>query len=380
MAYRIPLFDLNFDEAETRAVVEVLQSRWISMGPKTAELERAFAAHRGARHAVAVSSGTAALHLALAALGIGSQDEVIVPAMTFVATVSAVGYVGARPVFADVTSLEDFSIDPEHVRRLVGPRTKAILPMHYAGFVCDMGSLARIAEEHKLCLIEDAAHAPASACGGRPVGTLGHAGCFSFFSNKNVACAEGGMVVTDREEVAAKVRLLRSHGMTTLSYDRAQGHATAYDVVARGYNYRLDDIRAAIALVQLGKLPGDVARRAHLRRLYCERLEPVDEILIPYREHAHAASHYIFPIVLKSGGPARRDAIRAELARRGVETSVHYPAVHRLSIYRSEDRRLPRTEFLADHEISLPLFGRLTEDQVACVAESVAASVRAHRG
>jgi len=372
MTYKIPLFDLNFDEAEEEAVLAVLRSKWISMGPKTAELEQRFADELGVRQAVAVNSGTAALHLALAALGVGEGDEVIVPSMTFVATVNAVRYVGATPIFADITSLDDFSIDPEYVRAQIGPRTRAILPMHYGGFACDMRALGAIVQEHKLLLIEDAAHAPATWYEGRRVGTLGDAGCFSFFSNKNMTCAEGGMLVTNREDVAQRARLMRSHGMTTLSYERSRGHATYYDVVSAGWNYRLDDIRAALALMQMEKLLPDASRRQELREYYVESLRGTDGVRIPYLAHSYSASNYIFPILVAEGGPERRDAIRNELARRGIQTSVHYPAVHRFSAYRRPERSLPKTEFIADQEITLPLFGTLTEHQVDYIARCLA--------
>jgi dTDP-4-amino-4,6-dideoxygalactose transaminase len=357
--------------------LEVLRSKWISMGPKTAELERAFAAHVGARHAVALGSCTAALHLALAALDIGPGDEVIVPSLTFVATVNCVGYVGATPVFADITSLDDFSVDPEHVRCLISARTKAIMVMHYAGFPCDMNSLARVARDHNLALVEDAAHAPATRYEGRSAGTFGDAGCFSFYANKNIACGEGGLLVTNRDDVAERVRLMRSHGMTALSFDRARGHATEYDVVLRGYNFRLDDIRAALALTQLGKLAADTAARTKLRQFYLERLHKIAGISIPYAGCSHQCSHYILPVLVNGGGAARREAVRRALAQRGIQTSVHYPAVHSFSIYRPAGAKLPKTEHVATHEITLPLFPQMTEAMVEEVAAALTASLQA---
>jgi dTDP-4-amino-4,6-dideoxygalactose transaminase len=378
MSYSIPLFDLNFDEAEERAVLEVLRSKWISMGPKTAELETRFAQYVGAKHAIAVSSCSAALHLALAALGIGQGDEVIVPSLTFVATVNAVRYVGATPVFADIVGHDDFSIDPKHVAALIGPRTRAILPMHYAGFACDMEALCTLAAKHGLAMVEDAAHAPATTYRGQHVGTFGDAGCFSFFANKNMTCAEGGMLVTNRDDLAERARLMRSHGMTTLSYDRARGHATTYDVVVPGYNYRLDDIRAAIALVQLEKIPAETRCRVELRAAYLAELEGAADITVPYRTHNDASSHYILPLVLTRGGLHRREAIRRDLAASGIQTSVHYPAVHRFSIYRGLTTPLPHTEYVADREFTLPLFGTLTTAQVRQVISALVKSLACH--
>jgi dTDP-4-amino-4,6-dideoxygalactose transaminase len=368
MTYRIPLFDLNYDEAEEEAVLRTLRSKWISMGGNVKRLEAAFQDLLQVPHAVALTNCTAALHLALEVLGIRDGDEVLVPSLTFVATVNAVRYVGATPVFVDIQGPEDFSIDPDELESRITPRTKAIIPMHFGGFGCDMGRLMEIARRRGLFVVEDAAHAPCSEYAGRMLGTFGDVGVFSFFSNKNMTCAEGGMLVTANDEYAQKARLLRSHGMTTLSYDRAKGHATRYDVVGLGYNYRLDDVRGALAVAQLEKLRPGIQKRLDKRRLYLEALRDVPAIHVPYRDYAFAASHYIFPVVLKQGGPAFRDGVRSRLAEAGIETSVHYPAVHRFSYYAPYTRALPRTEFVADHEITLPLYEGLTADQIAFVA------------
>jgi dTDP-4-amino-4,6-dideoxygalactose transaminase len=371
MPYDIPLFDLNYGPEEERAVAEVLRSGWISAGPRTEELERRFAEHLGAAHAVALSSGTAALHLALASLGVGAGDGVIVPSLTFVATVNAVRYVGATPVFADATNLEDFSIDPEDVRRKITPKTRAILPMHYGGFACDMDALGALARERGLLLIEDAAHAPDAECGGRKLGSIGQAGCFSFYSNKNLSCGEGGLLALDDAEAAQRARRMRSHGMTTLSFDRAQGRATAYDVVETGYNYRIDDMRAALALAQFEKLEADTRLRAEVRRQYLERLGGLEALIVPYVEHRGRSSNYIFPVVLRDANAERRDAVRRSLAERGIETSVHYPAAHRFAVFQDCATSLPVTETVADTEITLPMYGALSEGQVDRVAEAL---------
>jgi dTDP-4-amino-4,6-dideoxygalactose transaminase len=375
MGYQVPLFELNFDAAEEQAVMEVLRSKWISMGPKTAELEDTFARHLGVRHAVAVSNCTSALHLTLAALNIGPGDEVIVPSLTFVATVNCVGYVGAQPVFADITSHSDFGLDPAQARALITPRTKAIICMHYGGFACDMKELVQIAEEHHLALVEDAAHAPNACFDGRRVGGFGAAGCFSFYANKNISCGEGGLIAANSDELAGRLRLLRAHGMTSMSYDRARGHATEYDVVLRGYNFRMDDIRAALVLAQFQKLEADTARRDRLRRLYLEHLAGVPHLVLPYQRHRHASSHYILPVVLDGGGAACRNRVREFLAARGIQTSVHYPAVHRFSMYRSLKASLPKTDFVTDHQITLPLHGRLADETVALVCGTLAEAV-----
>lgn len=366
--YRIPLFDLNFDGREEAAVVQTLRAGWISMGPRTAELEAQFAAALGVRHAVAVTNGTAALHLALHVLGIGPGDEVIVPSLTFVATVNAVRYVGARPVFCDIVGPGDLTLDPRALPPLLTPRTRAIIVMHYGGFSCAMAPIVDFARQHDLRVVEDAAHAPLSEYEGRKLGTIGDAGCFSFFSNKNLTTAEGGMLVTNDADCDRAARLLRSHGMTSLSYERSRGHATAYDVVDVGYNYRLDDLRASLGLVQLEKMPADLVRRARVRDHYGEQLGGLNEMIIPFAAHRGPVSNYIFPIVLADGGAARRDAVRQRLHAAGIQTSVHYPAVHRFHAYGGGTVRLPQTERVADHVISLPMYGALTSEAVRYVA------------
>ncbi|NMC27275.1 MAG: DegT/DnrJ/EryC1/StrS family aminotransferase, partial [Syntrophomonadaceae bacterium] len=213
--------------------------------------------------------------------------------------------------------------------------------------------------------IEDAAHAPGATWNGRYLGTIGAAGCFSFFSNKNITTAEGGMLVTDDPDIAAQARLLRSHGMTTSSYDRAQGHATRYDIRQVGYNYRLDDIRAAIGLVQLGKLGEDLRKRRFLAKRYRRLLVQLPEVTVPFSGKTEASSNYIFPIVLNENCPISRDEFRNRLEKEwGIQTSVHYPAVHRFTQYADDKAYLPVTDYIVNHELTLPLYYGMTEEQV----------------
>jgi len=375
MDYKILLFDLNFDQAEQDAVIETLRSKWISTGPKNAELERRFAEMTGARHAVALTNCTVALHLALVLNDIRPGDEVICPSLTFVATVNAIRYVNAIPVFADVKSMEDLTIDPDDIEKKITPRTKAIMLMHYGGFACDMKRIMALAEKHNLKVIEDACHGPLSEYDGKKLGTIGSVGCFSFFSNKNISTGEGGMIITNDDAMYDKAKLLRSHGMTSLSFDRAKGHSTEYDVIELGYNYRMDDIRASIGIVQLDKLPGDLEIRAELRARYEKNLEGVDEIIIPFMGYKYFTSNYIFPIVLKNSIVERRNRVREHLAAAGIQTSVHYPAVHRFSIYREYASSLPNTEYAADNLVTLPMFSKLTPEQVDYICDTLKEAV-----
>lgn len=378
MGYRIPLFDLNFDHREEEAVLGTVRSRWISMGEQTSRLEAGFARMLDAPHAVAVTNCTAALHLAMILLDIGEGDEVICPSLTFVATVNAVRYVRAVPVFCDVKSTDDLNIDPEQVERLITPRTKAILVMHYAGFPCDMDRIMELAARHGLKVVEDACHGPLSEFQGRKLGTIGDIGCFSFFSNKNISTGEGGMLITGNAEYARRARLLRSHGMTTLSFDRAKGHSTSYDVVDLGYNYRLDDIRASLGLAQLEKLRPDIEERVRVRRQYLAALDGIARVEIPFARHAGVVSNYIFPVVLRHSTRELRESVRDTLHAAGVQTSVHYPAAHRFSIYRESRAHLPVTEYVSDNLITLPMFARLSEDEIKYIAATFRGALEKH--
>ena len=371
MSYKIPLFDLNFDEKEEHAVLETIQSKWISTGPKTAAFEERFASMLNAKHAVALSNCTVSLHLALKLAGVQSGDEVICPSLTFVATVNSIRYVDAVPVFADVTSYENPTIDPEDIRRKITSKTKAIMVMHYGGFACDMDKIMQIARENNLKVIEDACHGPLSEYKGKKLGTIGDVGCFSFFSNKNISTGEGGMLITNNDEYASRTKLLRSHGMTTMSYERAKGHSTAYDVVELGYNYRMDDIHSSIGLVQLDKIETDLIKRTEVRKLYVKLLSEIPGIIIPFRDYSEFSSNYILPIVLKDGNAEKRDQIRAALAEAGIQTSMHYPAVHRFSIYKEFYSELPVTDYLVNNLITLPMYSKLTGEQVHYICNTL---------
>lgn len=369
--YNIPLFDLNFGVEEEQAVIATLKSKWISMGPKCEEFENTFANMLGVKYAVAVANCTAALHLACVAAGIGPGDEVICPSLSFAATANCIRYTGATPVFADVCGTDDLCVDPVDIERKITEKTKAIIPMHYAGYACDMGTIMALAEENDLAVIEDACHGPLSQYEGQKLGTIGLAGCFSFFSNKNLSTGEGGMIVTNDEDIYRKLKLLRSHGMTTMSYQRAQGHATKYDILELGYNYRMDDIRASIGIAQLAKLVDDLKKRADVRERYVARLQNVSNISIPFADRKEFSSNYIFPIVLEESTEERRDAFRDYLQARGVQTSVHYPAIHKFSIYRDFYTELPNTEYISKNELTLPMYASLTEDQVDYICDIV---------
>lgn len=373
--YAIPLFQLNYDEHEIQAVTQTIRSGWISMGPKCIELELQFARMMNSDYALSFSSCTAALHIALLSLGIGQGDEVICPSLTFVATANSILYTGATPVFCDIESPDNPVIDPSEIKKKITSRTKAIIVVHYAGFPCKMKEIMEIASQYGVYVIEDASHAPFSEYEGKKLGSIGDIGCFSFFANKNISTAEGGMLVTKHAHVYEKAKLYRSHGMTTTSYDRMQGHASDYDVIQLGFNYRMDDIRASLALVQIKKLNDDIKRRQNLRNEYIKLLSNLDTIIIPFREHHEKSSNYIMPIVLKHYNGNIRQRVRNYLAQAGIQTSIHYPCIHHFEIYRSYSSYLPRTEYYSANEITLPLYSQLTREQISYIVQNLSAAL-----
>ncbi len=355
---KIVLSDLTYDNQEERAVLSVLRSRWISLGQECQKLEKEFSAYIGVSNALAVTNGTAALHLAFASLNIGQGDEVIVPSLTFVATANAVRYTGATPVFADVSSLDDLTISSKDIERKITKRTKAICVVHYAGYPCNMDAIKSIAKKFKLYVIEDAAHGPGSYYNGKQIGTLADIGCFSFYANKNLATGEGGMIVTDNTDLATRIKYLRSHGMTTIAWDRHKGRAYNYDVLMLGYNYRFDEIRAALGRIQLAKLTKNNKKRGRLNTHYVNLLKTVKKVKIPFLNRKEIVSHHIFPILLESN--VNRIKLMAALASEGIQTSIHYPPVHSMSIYLdSHKTELPFTQIVGEHELTLPMHPRL---------------------
>jgi dTDP-4-amino-4,6-dideoxygalactose transaminase len=373
----LPLFDLRLQPQDLEAVAETLRSGWLTMGPRTAAFEECFAEHLGTRHAIAVSSCTAALHLAYLAADVGPGDEVIVPAFTFAATAAAVLYCGAKPVFAEIVSRENPSIDPEDVERLITPRTKAVCAVHFAGYAAPVDRLKALCDERGIALIEDVAHAPSASLDGRKLGTWGLSGAFSFFSNKVLSVGEGGLLCTDDDDVAAFARSRRSHAMTSGTWDRHSGLTDTYDVTGLGFNYRLDEPRSALLLSRMGRLESEIERRRELTMRYRALLAEIDGIKVPFADaDVPTSSCYVMPIMLDEDG--RQAEVSAELRARGIQTSIFYPSIHRFTAYRERfpDVSLPITELASRTELTLPLYTHLSHDDqdrvVTALAEAVA--------
>ena len=370
---QVPLFDAELRDAHIAAVEETLRSGWLTMGPKTQEFEAVFADHLGAAHAVALSSCTAALHLAYLAAGVGPGDEVIVPAITFVATANAVRYCGATPVLAEIVGAHDLGLDPADVERRITPRTKAVCLVHYGGYAGAVEELAQLCADRGIAFIEDAAHSPSATPVGsdRKLGTWGLAGTFSFFSNKVLACGEGGLLATDDDEVAALARSLRSHAMTTGTWDRHRGHTLSYDVVGLGFNYRMDEPRAALLTARMADLEEDIAARRRLVHRYRSLLADTPGLTLPYTgEEVDTSSCYVMPVVLDD--PDLQAPVRELMSQRWkVQTSLLYPSINEFSAYAGSSGALPRSELLARSQVTIPLYPLMAEADQDRVVEAL---------
>ena len=373
-SWNIPLSDLDYGQEEMDAVARVLRSKWLSMGPEVESFEAEFAAMQGVRYALAVSSATAGLHLAYLAAGIGTGDEVIQPALNFVGAANMTVACGATPVFADIIGLPEPTIDPADVADLITPQTKALVVMHYGGNFCRMAELLTLCRERNIALIEDACHAVGAryhdALGRPPHGTMagsiGEIGTFSFFANKNLVTGEGGMIVANREDLAAKARLFRSHGMTSLTWDRHRGHASTYEVISHGYNYRVDELHAALGRAQLKKLSGNNERRRKLLYCYKNAIDSMQGWIMPFSESIEDSAGHLMVAVAPTAR-ARDEAVN-RLRTSGVQSSLHYPSIADFPAFaKRTNEPLSITREFVSKAITLPLYPTMAEKDVARV-------------
>ena len=359
----------DIGDAEISAVLATLHSGWLTTGPRVAEFERQFAEYVGARHAVAVSSCTAALHLSLLAGGVSPGSEVVTTPLTFCATVNAIIHSGARPIFADI-DVDTMNLSIDAVEHAVSGRTTAILPVHFGGRPVDLSALRRLVTKCDLRLIEDAAHALGAAVDGVKIGAFGDFTCFSFYSTKNLTTGEGGMVTMPSSECASAVRIASRHGVSDSSWSRQSPDRTPdYDVIYPGFKYNMTDMQAAIGLEQLARSTTLFARREAIWRRYDDAFSnlPIERPKPPQHGTVHARHLYTVLVDPERCGWSR-DALQQYLARHGVQTSVHFRSLHLHSYYAQEFglRRgmFPNAEFVSDRTLSLPLSSRLTDAEV----------------
>lgn len=372
----LPWHRALIEEEEIKAVVEVLQSGWLTTGPRVREFEAAFAKFTGAGHAVAVSSCTAALHLALSAIDLEEGDEVIVPTMTFAASGEVVLYFKGRPVLVDC-GRNSFHMDPDQVEAAVTSRTRAIMPVHYAGFPCDMDPILEVAKRHNLKVIEDAAHSFPASYKGRMVGTIGDITCFSFYATKTMTTGEGGMITTENPEYADRMRILSLHGISRDSWKRYMaGGKWRYEILETGYKYNLTDLQAAIGLVQLAKSEAMRSRREALARRYTALLGSQDSFLLPSAPPEVEHAWHLYVIQLNPEVQCiDRDQVVEELQKRGIGTSVHFIPLHTHPLYREKCGyrygQFPNAEKRFAGSISLPLYPGLSFEEQDRVVEAL---------
>lgn len=371
------------DEADVEAVAEVLRSDWLTTGPKVQEFEQRVAEYVGAREAVAVNSGTAALHVAAFAAGIGPGDEVITTPLTFAASASCVLYLGGRPVFADVCA-DTLNLDSKDMARKITPKTKAIISVDFTGQPCDYKAIRALAEEHRLVVIEDAAHALGAEYNGQRVGTLNELTTFSFHPVKHITTGEGGMITTDDPDLAAKMRSFRTHGITADFRQRAEAGSWIYEMVALGYNYRLPDINCALGLAQMNRLDEWLARRREIAAHYTEAFTSMPEVDVPQiLPGTNPAWHlYVIELNLERLRVGRKEVFAA-LRAENIGVNVHYIPVYWHPYYQAlgyDQGLCPVAEATYERLISLPMFPTMTDENVRDVITAISKVISAYRG
>ena len=353
---------------EIKEVIDTLKFGWLTMGPKTIKFEKLIAEYTGAKYAVVLNSCTAALHLSLIALGIGEGDEVITTPFTFASTGNVIIQVGAKPVFVDIDK-KTFNIDPEEIEKAITPKTKAIIPVHYAGQPCDMEAIAKIAKKYNLFVIEDAAHAMGSECNGKKIGTFGDTTCFSFYATKNMTTGEGGAVTTNDEKLAEKIRILRLHGISKDAWKRYDKKSSwYYEIEECGWKYNITDIQAALGIHQIKKLDKFNRIRREYARIYNTELSGIKGLVIPYENPNIKHVYHIYPILIEN---YNRDEFIKKMAQSGVGCSVHFIPLHLHPLYNKLGYKkgdFPNAEWVYEREVSLPLYPKMKVKNIKFVA------------
>ena len=370
----VPFFAPWITSEDKKAVMDALNSSLLTDGPKLRQFESAFAKFTGARYAIGVSNATSALHLSIKALGIGKGDEVIVPDMTFVATANAVVLSGAVPVFADVEK-ETMNISIDSIKKKINSKTKAVIPVHFAGKVCDIVTISKIARKNNLVVIEDCAHAIGARYGEKHVGNFGSTGCFSFYPTKNITTIEGGMVITNSKKTAEYVMSARNHGLTkTLVQRYASGKPWDYDVIESGYNYRLDEIRSALGLSQLKRIKKLNALRKKTFEYYNNRLKHVKGLVTPHSSASNDHAYHLYIMRVEKNNNVSRDELFIQLLKYGIKTTVHYKPLHEFTAFnkfKNNNDDMKNSKQLYEEIISLPFYPNMPKKQQDFVIDCI---------
>ena len=370
----IPFFVPWITKGDKKAVIDALNSSLLTDGPKLRQFESAFAKFTGAKYAIGVSNATSALHLSIKALGIGKGDEVIVPDMTFVATANAVVLSGAVPVFADVEK-ETMNISIDSIRKKINLKTKAIIPVHFAGKVCDIVTISKIARKNNLVVIEDCAHAIGAQYGKKHVGNFGSAGCFSFYPTKNITTIEGGMVITNSKKTAEYIMSARNHGLTkTLVQRYAHGKPWDYDIIESGFNYRLDEIRSALGLSQLKRIKKINRLRKKVFEYYNNRLKHVKGLVPPHSSEDNDHVYHLYIMRVEKSNNVSRDELFTQLLKYGIKTTVHYKPLHEFTAFnkfKNNTEDMKNSKQLYKEIISLPFYPNMPKKQQDFVIDCI---------
>jgi dTDP-4-amino-4,6-dideoxygalactose transaminase len=375
MSKKIPFHLPSISEEEIAEVVDTLRSGWLTTGPKTRRFEREFSEFVGARHAVALNSCTAGLHLALEAVGVRAGDEVIIPTYTFTAAGEVVTYLGATPVLADVRR-DTFNIDVSTIESHITSRTKAIIPVHLAGQACDMDPILQLAKRYGLYVIEDAAHSFPATYKGRTIGTVGDVTSFSFYATKTITTGEGGMITTDREDLAERIRQMSLHGLSKSAWNRYGSEGNwHYEVLEFGFKYNMTDIAAALGVCQLRRAEQFRARRSEIAATYSRAFSDLDGCTVPREGTDSRHAWHLYILLMDPRRRGGRESVVSALGRRGIGTSVHFiplhlhPAYQKTLGYSTGD--FPNAEWLFERAVSLPIYPKMTDDDVAMVIDAV---------
>ena len=368
----LPYYQPLIEEDEIKEVVDTLKSGWLTMGPKTIEFEKLIAEYTGAKHAIAVNSCTAALHLSLIVLGIGKGDEVITTLFTFASTGNVIVHTGAKPVFVDIER-ETYNIDPEKIKEAITPKTKAIIPVHYAGQPCDMKAIMEIAEDYSLFVVEDAAHAIGAEYEGRRIGTFGTTTCFSFYATKNMTTGEGGAITTNDDKLGDKLRILRLHGISKDAWKRYSEKGNwYYEIENCGWKYNMTDMQAALGIHQIKKLDTFIEIRRRYAQIYNEELRKIGGLITPYEKPNVKHVYHLYPILLEN---YNRDEFIEKMQEKSIGCSVHFIPLHLHPFYKNifgfKKGDFTNAEWIYEREVSLPLYPKMKEEDIHGVVNTV---------